>query len=121
MEKIQFRHQGSSAHRQTIRCDVTTAVAQGVEYFTAKTPVKIEIGTPVWTQVIIITANEDNQLLNQKVYKYMNIWKRGLTIGESPNNESDRLSDPSQLCWPLIYTAIFSLLDLQVKNYMLIW
>ena len=31
----------------TIRCDVTTPVAQRVDYFTAKTPVKIEIGTPV--------------------------------------------------------------------------
>ena len=46
-KQIQIRHQGSSAHRQTIRCDVTMPVAQRVEYFIAKTPVKIEIGTPL--------------------------------------------------------------------------
>ena len=45
--KIQIRHQGSSVHRQTIRCDFTMPVAQRVEYFIAKTPVKIEIETPL--------------------------------------------------------------------------
>ena len=57
--------------RQTWRCDVITPVAQRVNYFTAKTPVKIEIGTQITRSHLPRTINLHQLNGNVAIYRML--------------------------------------------------